>query len=250
MPDTTPAPAPSADQPVSPGTTVRVRKQDPKASTQRFLPIAEIRNDTVMLKNGGLRAVLQVEAVNFNLKSETEQQGIIAGYGAFLNTVTFPLQIVIRSMRTNIDGYIATLQTLEEKQQNALLKSQTESYIAFIQRLLDMADIMQKRFYVVVPFDHVATKKTMFSQFLDWISPDDSSGKANERIHGFASASKSLTERVELVAAGLNNVGLHSNRLNTRELLSLYYEIYNPKTSQHQKIPADLDKLNLEKGTI
>ncbi len=230
--------------------TVHTRKQPASASTQRFLPIAEIRNDTVLLKNGGLRAVLLVEAVNFNLKSEVEQQGIIAGYGSFLNTITFPLQVIIRSMRTNIDEYINSLQVIGEKQQNELLKSQTNSYIAFIQRLLDVADIMQKRFYVVVPFDHVATKKTLVGQFLDWISPDDSSGKASERIRGFPQASKALTERVELVAAGLNNIGLHCKRLNTRELLSMYYEIYNPKTSQHQKIPADLSQLKLEKNTI
>jgi len=75
--------------------TVRQRKGNPKAAAQRFLPIAEIRNDTVILKNGGLRAILSVEALNFNLKSETEQQGIIAGYQAFINTLTFPLQVCV-----------------------------------------------------------------------------------------------------------------------------------------------------------
>lgn len=230
--------------------TVHARKQPAAASSQRFVPIAEIRNDTVMLKNGGLRAVLLVEAVNFNLKSEVEQQGIIAGYGAFVNTLSFPLQISIRSTRTNIDEYINTLKTTTETQKNELLKSQTESYIAFIQRMLDVADIMQKRFYVIVPFDHTATKKTMFGQFLDWLSPDDTPGRAAERIRSFPQAVKALNERVELVAAGLNNIGLHCTKLTTRELLSLYYEIYNPKTSQQQKIPTETDKLDLEKNTL
>lgn len=238
MPD---APAPS---------TVHTRKKNPAASTQRYLPMAEIRSDTVLLKNGGLRAVLSVEAVNFNLKSETEQQGIIAGYGAFLNTISFPLQIDVRSSKTNIDEYLDSLRALEQKQDNTLLKQQTSSYIAFIQRMLDVADIMQKRFYVVIPFDHTATKKTLMSQFFEWLSPDDTNGKASERTRGFAANLKALNERVELVVAGLTNIGLHCQRLNTRELLTLYYEIYNPKTSQRQKIPADLDSLKLEKNTL
>src|SRR5438270_10861132 len=92
-----------------PKSTVRNRKKGALTSTQRFLPIAEIRGDTVLLKNGGYRAVLEVEALNFNLKSETEQQGIISGYEAFVNTISFPLQIVIRSAKMNIDPYLVTL---------------------------------------------------------------------------------------------------------------------------------------------
>ena len=230
--------------------TVRARKQQAGASTQRFLPIAEIRSDTAMLKNGGLRAVLRVEALNFNLKSETEQQGIIAGYGAFVNTLTFPLQIVIRSTKTNIDDYIETLRKLSTKQKSELLKNQTTSYIAFIQKLLDVADIMQKRFYVVVPFDHTTTKKGIFSQFTEWLSPDDTGAKASERNRGFPQALKSLNERVELVTAGLQNIGLHCTRLDTRSLMTLYYEVYNPKTSQQQKMPMDTDQLNVERNTL
>lgn len=230
--------------------TVHVRKQQGAASTQRFLPMAEIRNDTVMLKNGGLRAVLRVEALNFNLKSETEQQGIIAGYGAFVNTITFPLQIVIRSTKTNIDDYIGTLKKLSETQQTELLKNQTTTYIAFIQKLLDVADIMQKRFYVVVPFDRATTKKGVFAQFTEWLSPDDTSAKASERSRGFPQALKGLNERVELVIAGLNNIGLHCTRLDTRSLMTMYYEVYNPKTSQQQKIPMDPEQLNVEKNAL
>lgn len=234
----------------TPKNTVRVRKQNPAASTQRFLPIAEIRSDSVLLKNGGIRAVLRVEALNFNLKSETEQQGIIAGYGAFVNTLTFPLQVVIRSTKTNIDDYINSLKKLAGTQQNDLLKNQTTTYVAFIQKLLDVADIMQKRFYVVIPFDRNTSKKSVFSQFFEWLSPDDSSSKASERSRGFPQALKSLNERVELVSAGLNNIGLHCTRLGTRDLMALYYEVYNPKTSQQQKMPADPEQLHLEKNAL
>jgi hypothetical protein len=230
--------------------TVRNRKQKAAASTQRFMPIAEIRNDTIVLKNGGLRAVLLVEALNFNLKSETEQQGIIAGYGSFVNTLTFPLQILIRSTRTNIDEYLEKVREVGNKHENKLLKAQTLAYASFMQRLIDVADIMQKRFYVIVPIDKNVRHKTMMEQLFEWISPDDTGSKANVRNHEFNTYSKQLVERVELVSSGLSNIGVHPRRLNTRELIELMYQIYNPKTSQNQKLPKDMDPMNVEKTTL
>lgn len=230
--------------------TVRKRKANAKASTQRFMPVAEIRNDTILLKNGGLRAVLEIEALNFNLKSETEQQGIIAGYGSFVNTVTFPLQIVIRSTRTNIDDYLEKVRAAGNNHQNELLKNQTMAYANFMQRLIDVADIMQKKFYVIVPYDINMRKKTVFEQFFDWLNPDDSASKAGTRARLFNSESKHLTERVELISSGLGNIGLHPKRLNTSELIGLMYKIYNPKTSQNQKLPNDLSQLDLEGSAL
>jgi hypothetical protein len=230
--------------------TVRGRKRSLQSTTQRYLPIAEIRNDTVLLKNGGIRAVIQVEALNFNLKSETEQQSIIAGYGAFMNTLTFPIQVSIRSIKTNIDNYLASISQLGEKQQNPLLKQQTLHYVNFIQQLLEVADIMQKHFYVIIPIDQTIRKKTLLEQFMDWLHPDDTLAKASIRNRNLIGGLKELNERSELVMTGLNNVGLHTRRLSTRELLILYYEIFNPKTSQHQKIPSDMNALGFVKAHI
>lgn len=230
--------------------TVRARKKSAAASTQRFMPVAEIRNDTIILKNGGLRAVLAIEALNFNLKSETEQQGIIAGYGAFVNTLTFPLQIVIRSTKTNIDEYLDKVREIGNKHDNELLKKQTLSYVGFMERLIDVADIMQKRFYVIVPVDKSTRRKTLFEQFFEWINPDDTGAKATTRNREFATGNKELTERVELISSGLGNIGLHPKRMNTRELIELMYQIYNPKTSQNQKLPKDMEALNIEKTTL
>jgi hypothetical protein len=230
--------------------TVRGRKQGAGAATQRFLPVAEIRNDIILLKNGGLRAVLEVEAMNFNLKSETEQQGIIAGYGAFVNTLEFPVQIVIRSSRTNIDDYLEAIREIGEKHTNQLLKNQTLGYVGFMQKLLEVADIMQKRFYIVVPIDHSIRKKTIVEQFFDWLHPDDSSSKAGQRYREFAQNARQIQERVDLVSTGLSNIGLHTRRMNTRDLIDLLYKIYNPKTSQVQKLPKDGANLNLETTTL
>jgi hypothetical protein len=231
----------------TPKSTVRNRKMPLAQSTQRFLPMAEIRNDTVILKNGGIRAIISIEALNFNLKSETEQQGIIAGYGNFVNTIGFPVQIFIRSSKTNIDDYLADLLKVADTHQNQRLKDQTLSYVAFMQKLLDVADIMQKRFYMVIPVDRNIRKKTMIEKFFDWIHPDDTKSKSAYRNAELGRGLKDLQERVELVQAGLTTIGLRSKRLSTRDLLELYYQIYNPRTSQHEKIPQDIEKLGLEK---
>ena len=219
-------------------------------STQRYLPVAEVRNNTIVLKNGGLRAVLAVEALNFNLKSETEQKGIIAGYGSFVNTIIFPLQIVIRSTRTNIDEYLTEVRDIGEKNTNELLKNQTLAYVSFVQRLIEVADIMQKKFYVIIPVDHIDRQKTTFEQFFDWLHPDDSSAKASIRSHEFSTAAAHLSERVEVVSSGLSNIGLHVKRLDTRGLIEMLYQSYNPKTSQNQKLPKNMVDLKFEQTAL
>lgn len=225
--------------------TVRKRKRSKKSATQRYLPISEIRNDTVILKQGGLRAVLQVEALNFNLKSETEQMGIIAGYQSFVNSLTFPIQISIRSSKLNIDPYINQLKAMAAKQENPLLKSQINTYSDFVDRIVDLADIMQKRFYVVIPYDSAEEKRSVFSQFMSWMGIDDTSGKATSRYRQFNEKNAKMRDRINLVQTGLQNIGLSSKRLTTKQLIELYYQIYNPKTSQEQKLTG-LTELNTE----
>lgn len=255
MTDTTPLPPASEEHVTTPskGTkakdTVRNRKAMSLAATQRFLPIAEIRNDTVVLKNGGLRAVISVEALNFNLKSETEQKGIIAGYQSFVNTLDFPVQIVIRSTKINIDPYIATLKGIAEKQQNALLKDQTTEYAAFIERVVEAADIMQKRFFVVVPLDEAPEHKSAIASFLEWMGLDDSASRAIRRHEQFERRTAPLRDRVNLVQAGLGSIGLATRRLTTRELIELYYQVYNPQTSQEQKL-SGMTNLNTAPLTL
>ena len=220
---------------------VRRRKRNKKIATQRFVPISEIRNDTVLLKKGGLRAVLEVETLNFNLKSETEQQGIIAGYESFINTLTFPLQIVIRSTKVNIDPYIEQIRQKAAVQDNDLLREQTESYGLFVEKIVEVADIMLKRFLVVVPLDDTEEKKSPLSQFFSWIGIDDSKAKITYHRKYFNEKASKLKDRVNLVDAGLRNIGLSTRRLSTMELIEMYYEIYNPTTSQEQKLPKDLN---------
>lgn len=230
--------------------TVRAKKKGFAVSTQRFLPIAEIKEDTVILKNGGQRAVLHVNSLNFNLKSEVEQQGIIAGYQSFVNTLIFPIQIVMRSTRLNIDPYIQSLKARAETQTSPLLKEQTNDYADFMEKLVDIADIMQKSFYVVVPIDAPSkVKRGLIQRFLEWMNVDDTRSKALQRSREFRGYNKILRDRITLIQSGLENVGISMRRLKTEELVQLYYTIYNPITSQKQKF-KNLMELNPDKSAL
>ena len=230
--------------------TVRKKKKSYSVSTQRYLPIAEIKEDTVILKNGGLRAVLKVNSLNFNLKSELEQQGIIAGYQGFVNTIIFPIQILVRSTRLNIDPYIQNLKQKAELQTSPLMKDQTLDYADFMEKLVDIADIMQKNFYIVVPVDAPGkAKRGIIQRFLEWINVDDTRAKALQRSREFRAYSKILRDRVTLIQSGLENVGITMRRLKTEELVQLYYGIYNPSTSQKQKF-QNLGDLNADTAAL
>ncbi len=221
--------------------TIRKRKMTHKTITERFLPFAEIRNDTVVLKNGGLRAVLEVQPINYDLKSETEQKGIISGYMSFLNTLNFPIQILVRSSNVNIDPYLEKVRDNAKNQKAELLREQTIAYADFVERIVEVADIMQKRFYIVVPLDDQPEKKPVLAQFFQWMGVDDTITKALNRSRKFHGMSARLRDQINIVESGLHNVGLMTRRLNTQQLIELYYQIYNPKTSQQQKLPANGD---------
>ncbi len=229
---------------------MRKRKKTEATAVQKFLPIAEIKQDAVILKDGGMRAVLAVSSMNFSLKSEDEQQAIIGSYQQFLNTITFPVQVVIRSTKLNVDGYVHDITERAENQKNPLLREQTLDYAQFIERLVDVSEIMQKRFYIVIPVDPPGLKKVTFMQkFLGWLSPGDSRDKALTRKRRFTDMSQQLKDRVNLVKAGLSNIGCPAERFTTAELIELFYQVYNPKTSQEQKLPG-LSEMGLKEYVL
>jgi len=226
--------------------SVKGSRNDKKTSTQMHLKIAEIHDDTVVLKNGGLRTVLKSSSVNLNLKSEEEQNAVIYSYQNFLNTLEFPIQIVIRSRKLDLENYVEKLKKLGVKQGNPLLQKQTFEYIEYITRLVEYADIMEKQFYVVIPHDPFGQEKKGFiASFLENIFPQDTVTKINERHRQFEELKKRLSQRVNTVRAGLEGCGLRVQELNTQELIELFYETYNPLTSRSQKFEPE-DELALE----
>ena len=150
----------------------KLAKAKPGPPTQRFLDIAEIREDVILLKDGSLRAVLLASSINFALKSADEQEALIQAYIQFINGLDFPLQIVIQSRRMNIDPYLAALAEQYKKQSNELLKTQIKEYTAFVKDLVELGEIMQKRFYVVVPYDpRTDRKKNFFARLSEALTP-------------------------------------------------------------------------------
>jgi hypothetical protein len=163
-------------------TSVQSGKKPPKdASTQRYLPFSEIRDNLILMKDGSSRMVVRVHALNFNLKSTEEQDAILMSYQRFLNSLNFPIQIIIRSLKVDIEAYINRLKNLALKQPNALLQEQTYKYIDFLTNLIDLAQIMKKEFYIVVPYDienNESVRKTdifgVFKSFWSALSQEES----------------------------------------------------------------------------
>ncbi len=215
--------------------------------TQKYISIAEIKDDAVVLRDGTLRAVLLISSINFALKSDEEQNAIIAGYVSFLNSLDTPLQIVIQSRRLNLDEYIATLKKSEKEQTNDLLKLQTAEYRQYITELVELGDIMTKRFYVVVPYNPASNKKRSFwSRTQDVLSP---TGMLNLNQKQFLKRRKELFVLVDKIISGLSSMSLRSSILDTQSLIELYYNTYNPSVSEREKM-TDIQKLRVEENYI
>jgi len=213
------------------------------ASTQEYLDIGEIRDDTVIMKDGTLRSVLLVSSINFALKSEDEQNAVIDSYIRFLNNLSFTLQIVIQSRELDINNYLEYLKGKEKEQTNKLLKSQTGEYIEYIKELTSLGKIMNKRFYVIVPYDPATDKhKSFFDSFKDAIRPA-SMIILKDKI--FKAYQEMLNRRVESVMGGLESMGVAVERLDTQALIELYYKTYNPETAKNQEL-VDINKLRVD----
>jgi hypothetical protein len=203
-------------------------------STQQYLDIAEIKDDVVVMRDGTLRAVLLVSSINFALKSEEEQEAIVSSYVGFLNNISFPVQIVIQSRKLNIEAYLAELKQKEKEQLNELLKIQTGEYIRYIEELIALGDIMSKSFYLAIPYNPLSDKhKNFFSSVSEVFKPAAlmrMKGKIFDRYKG------ELNRRIESIASGLASAGLKTVQLDTQSLIELYYNIYNPVTSENEKM--------------
>jgi hypothetical protein len=219
----------------------------PGVPAQKYLDIAEIRDDIVILKDGTLRSVMLVSSINFALKSVDEQNAIVQAYMQFLNTLEFPIQVLIQSRRMNIDSYMRQLEENEKTQTNDLLKRQIRDYRDFVKQLVKLGDIMQKRFYVVVPYDPAntsggSTQKNFFQRMGEILTPTIGSKLTEDR---FQKMKFDMSLRVSQIIGGLSSMSLNAVQLDTQSLIELYYTVYNPEMFETQRM-TDLGRLQIE----
>ncbi|MBI5230243.1 MAG: hypothetical protein HY981_03035 [Candidatus Magasanikbacteria bacterium] len=220
------------------------KKHTARPSTRAHLAISEIRDDVVIMKDGTLRAVFLVSSINFALKSEEEQEALISAYVGFLNTLEFPLQVVIQSRQLNIDNYLGRLQEAEKIQPNELLRMQINDYRQFISELVDLGQIMTKRFYVVISYDPLSNKrKGFFSRFKEAFAAAAFIRLKEER---FQQRKKDLMSRSDQTMGQLQGLGVQVALLDTQSLIELYYTVYNPELMDTEKL-AKMDQLQVEK---
>jgi len=212
----------------------------PSASTQAYLDIAEIKENTIVMKDGSLRAVIVVSSVNFSLKSNDEQNALISAYQNFLNALEFPIQIVMQSRKLDIHSYLDKLGSVMQQQTNELLRLQTQEYIEYVGKLIEFASIMSKNFYVVIPLTTSGVKTGFMTKVMNLLSPaNEISLKQSE----FEKSRDELAKRINQVVAGMSGIGLKCIPLNTEELVELMYNSYNLNTATPIKIKSisDLD---------
>jgi len=196
------------------------------SSTQKYVEVDEIRDGVIVLKNGALRAVVLVSSLNFDLKSTEEQDAIINQYQQFLNSLDFPVQIVISSRRFNIEPYLVLLEDAVKQQENELLRFQITEYKSFIKNLTEVSNIMSKYFYVVIPFSSSEDEQSGLLDKLLGIFRSKQSVDAHGTL--FETYKAQLFQRVNHVSTALGSAGVNVTALNTEELIELLYNSYNP----------------------
>lgn len=199
-------------------------------STKDFVEIADIRDNIVVLKDGTLRSLVEVSSMNFELKSADEQTAIINAFQNFLNSVDFPLQMVISSRKLDIGPYLKSLDTLQQTIQNELLKIQAVEYTRFIKGLTELANIMAKKFYVSVPFHVIEAPTKEGGGILGAIKSTIKPSKFIKTItdQQLQEYKIQLDQRIEVIMTGLAGMGLETRTLGKEEVMNLLYSYYNP----------------------
>jgi hypothetical protein len=210
-------------------------------STQNTLQIAEIRDGIVIMNDGSFRSVVMVKSINFDLMSPQEQEAVEYSYQGFLNSLYFPIQIFLRSQRVDLQPYIEKLDKIRTEHDNMLLALLMEDYITYIDQLSQQTNIMDKRFYVVVPYFPVVDvqkaltqSKNFFSGLGNIFNSKEQHVTVNEA--DLETAKTELRNRVQAVLSGLMQCGVQGLPLDTQELIELYYDTYNPDTATRQQL--------------
>lgn len=228
------------------------KKTTPDASTQRHLPFSQIRENIIIMKDSSARVVMRCSTINFLLKSSDEQDSIIMSFQRFLNSLDFPVQIIVRSTKLDIDWYLQKLKNQAVSQKNELLQNQTYEYIDYLKKLVEVAQIMKKDFYIVVPFDKEedqSVKSTwifwIFKNFWRAINNGDDITKIRQQIRDFWSMKKWLAGRTNTVKSSLESIWIRATELEKSELVNLLSEYYNPTLWNLRPMKSDVSEYNL-----
>lgn len=236
-------PAQEAPQPLGSQSNLPKVTENP-ISTQSTLLISELRDGLVIMKDGSFRAVVACQSINFDLMSEQEREGVEYSYQNFLNSLNFTVQILVRSQRVDIGPYIERLSTIRRNQDNMLLGVLMDDYINFIDLLSQEANIMDKSFFIVIPYYSSADAEKLVEQTKNLFKTFGKKAPDVTRINRdtYNKAVDELNNRVESVISGLFQIGIQSVRLRTRELSELYYNFNNPDTAVREPL-VDFTKL-------
>lgn len=195
-------------------------------ATQDFVPIKEVRDGIVILKDGSLRAVLMASSLNFALKSVDEQSAILMQFQNFLNSLDFQIQFFVQSRELDIRPYIALLEERYKEQQSDLMRIQVREYIEFIKKFAEVANIMTKHFFIVVPYS-----PTLFRNKTGGFLPSLPFGKKKTPESESASFEENRTQleqRIAVVEQGIVRTGVRFAQLGTEEAIELFYKLFNP----------------------
>ncbi|MEK7507642.1 MAG: hypothetical protein AAB602_00975 [Patescibacteria group bacterium] len=211
-------------------------------NTQNLVAIEEIKDNTLVMKGGSLRQIIMVGGVNFALKSEMEQNILTQGYQNFLNSIAFPLQIVIHSRKVNIEKYLDELAGFQAAEASPLLKNQGEEYREFIRSFVQKNAIMEKSFFVTIPFTPIrlptpksASMPSLPLPFLKRkVDPVAQEKRREEQSRMFNEDLAQLKQRVNQVLEGLLGIGLDATILTNQQLIELFYNYYNPETAPRE----------------
>ena len=202
-------------------------------STQEHLPIAGIQDGVIIMADGSVRAVIKIEPVNFELKSEQEQNGIIYSYQSFLNSLEYPIEIVVQSKKLDIERYLTKLQGQLDGMTNEMLRLQTADYIYFVRRLIKIANIMSKKFYVVVKYAAL-DKPSAAAKFTSIFHKAPTGPILDQAL--FERYRAEVNNRASSIGGGLARLGMRVSVLDTQALIELFYATYNPDIAAEERL--------------
>ncbi|MEK7543142.1 MAG: hypothetical protein AAB503_02465 [Patescibacteria group bacterium] len=212
---------------------------EPTLPTQKFVSVKEVKNGVIYLKNGGMRKILIVSGLNFDLKSEEEQEMILNTFQNFLNSLDFSVQFFIHSRKINIDSYLEKMLARKNDEQNELLKIQITEYVEFIKSFVEQNAIIDKSFFIVVPYEPTALISNA-SGFLGGIlgkKPVAAEARRTEKENV-----EQLEHRIEQAVSGLEQIGLRVAGLEDDETVELLYNLYNPKLVEKKDLEITKNK--------